>query len=91
MITLGASRVSIAVNTHDPKARAIARLEDFAYVKEVTQLLAAQTLGLLDKNERSILEDGLSLRNKCAHPGNYSPGVKKVGAFVEDIAGVAFS
>ena len=87
----GSANVFAAIQKHDSKARHFGGVDDFSYVKESVQLLAAQSLGLLDKNQRSILEDALDLRNKCAHPGKYSPGVKKVSAFVEDVVNVVFT
>ena len=48
---------------HDPKARPITKIDDFAYVKESVLLLAASDLGLLDKNEKDTLTKALNLRN----------------------------
>lgn len=90
MANKGSSNVFAAIQKHDSKARHFGGMDDFAYVKEGVQLLAAQSLGLFDKNQRSVLEDALDLRNKCAHPGKYSPGAKKVSAFVEDVVNVVF-
>jgi len=91
MIALGASTINSAVTRHDPKARTLKTVDDFAYIKESTQLLAAQDLGLFDKNERDVLDDCLKLRNKCGHPGKYSPGPNKVRSFIEDIVPLAFT
>jgi hypothetical protein len=91
MANKGPGNVFAAIQKHDPKARSFSGIDDFAYIKENVQLLAAQTLGMFDKNQRSVLQDALDLRNKCAHPGKYSPGEKKVSAFVEDIVKVVFT
>jgi hypothetical protein len=90
MMVKGSAAVTGAVQKHDPKARSVKSLDDFAYVKDAIILLAAQELGVLDKNEKDTLTDDLNLRNRCGHPGNYRPGVKKVSALVEDIMSIVF-
>lgn len=87
----GLTNVNTSLQRFDNKARTIKTIDDFCYVKESTLLLVAQDVGLYDKNERGILEDALGLRNKCGHPGKYSPGPKKVSSFVEDVINVVFS
>ncbi len=82
--------INKAVQKYDTKARQIKQIDDLSYIKESTLLLVAQELGLVDKNERSVLEDALGLRNKCGHPGKYKPGVKKVSGFIEDVVGILF-
>jgi hypothetical protein len=84
------SSIDSAVRKHDPRARSIKDVNDLCYVKESVLLLAAQDLGLFDKNQRAILEDALNLRNKCGHPGKYKPGQKKVSALIEDLVGIVF-
>jgi transposase len=91
MMAKGSTAVTAAVQKHDPKARTINKIDDFAYVKEAVQLLAAMGLGLLDKSEKDTLEESLDLRNRCGHPSKYTPGVKKVSAFVEDVTSILFS
>jgi hypothetical protein len=87
----GATVVTAAVQKHDPKARSITKIDDFAYVKEAILLLATIDLGLFDKNEKDTLTEALNLRNRCGHPSQYRPGVKKVSAFVEDITSIVFA
>lgn len=82
--------LNAAVQHRDSKARPIRMIDHFAYIKESTFLLAAEDIGLLDKNQRQVLEDALNLRNKCGHPGKYSPGPKKVSAFIEDVLKIVF-
>ena len=82
--------VNAALTKHDKGARQIRTIDDFAYVKESIQLLAAEELGLFDKNQRQMLGQALDLRNKCGHPGKYDPGPKKVAAFIEDILKIVF-
>lgn len=87
----GSAAVTAAIQRHDPKARAVGRLDDFAHVKDATLLLAAKDLGVIDKNEKDTLTESLNLRNRSGHPGKYRPGVKKVSAFVEDVTSIVFS
>ena len=91
VLACGPSNVTAAIQKHDPKARPVKRLDDFSYIKESVLLLAAQELGIFDKNERGILEEALDLRNKCGHPGKYRPGPKKVSSFIEDVVGIVFT
>lgn len=91
LIAKGSAAATAAVQKHDPKARAVKSLDDFAYVKDATTLLAAKELGILDKNQKDTLTEALNLRNRCGHPGKYRPGAKKVSAFVEDITSIVFA
>ncbi len=75
---------------YDSKARLVKRIDDLIYFKESTLLLIAQELGILDKNEKVVLEEALNLRNKCGHPGKYKIGPKKVSSFIEDVTGIVF-
>jgi hypothetical protein len=70
---------------------AVSKLEDFAYVRDATALLAFQELGILDKGEKTTLGEALDLRNRCGHPTQYKPGVKKASSFIEDVVGIVFS
>lgn len=90
ILTRKSSDVNSALTKHDPKARTVTKLDHFAYIKDSTTILAAQELGIFDKNEKDTVEDGLKLRNKCGHPGKYNPGEKKVSGFVEDMISVVF-
>lgn len=86
----GAQAVSVSIQKFDQKAKQISKVDDLVLIKESTLLLVAQDLGAFDKNQRSILEDCLDLRNKCGHPGKYKAGPKKVSAFIEDLIGIVF-
>jgi hypothetical protein len=90
VFSYGIPKVNAAIVKFDPKGRPIQRLDDLVAVKESILLLSAQELGLYDKNQRSVLEDCLNLRNKCGHPGKYKVGPKKVSSFIEDLAGIVF-
>jgi integrase len=70
---------------HDQKAREIKSMDDLGMVKESTLLDVARDLGIFDKNVKSVLVECLGLRNKCGHPGKYSPGPSKVAAYLEDL------
>jgi hypothetical protein len=87
---VGESKLSAALLRHDPKARTVRKLDDFAHIREKVVLLATEDLGLFDKNQRTTLEDCLDLRNKCGHPSRYAPGPKKVSCFIEDLIGIVF-
>jgi len=91
VLSKGAAAVTAAVQKYDPKARTIAKIDDFAYVKESVLLLAAAHLGFFDKNEKDTLTEALNLRNRCGHPSKYRPGIKKVSAFVEDLTSIVFA
>ena len=86
----GVKNINPAITKFDPRAKPIKKLDDLVLIKESTLLLASQELGLFDKNQRSILEDCLNLRNKCGHPGKYKIGPKKVSSFIEDLVGILF-
>ncbi len=90
LMAKGATALTSSLRTHDPKTRDIKGIDDFAYVKDATTLLAAKDLGILDKNEKDTLTESLNLRNRCGHPSKYRPGVKKVSAFVEDVTSIVF-
>ncbi len=83
--------INASVQKYDSNARQIKRIDDLSYIKESTLLLVSQELGLFDKNERSVLENALGLRNKCGHPGKYKPGPKTVSSYIEDIITVVFN
>lgn len=87
----GAKVATDAALKFDPKARTIKKVDDFAYIKESTLLLAAQEVGVFDKNQRATLEEALNLRNRCGHPGKYKLGSKKVSSVIEDVVGIVFS
>jgi hypothetical protein len=89
-ISKGLPELNDAVHVHDTRAREIRKADDFAYIKEKVMLLAAEGVGVLDKNERTTLEDALDLRNKCGHPTKYTPGAVRASSFVEDVTGILF-
>jgi hypothetical protein len=86
----GIPTLNSALVRHDPKARHVGKIEDFSGVRDVTQLLAFRDIGIIDKGEWTTLSEGLDLRNRCGHPTKYTPGIKKVSAFIEDTVGISF-
>lgn len=90
VLVKGIPQVNAAIQVHDPKARQVKKLDDFQYIKESILLLAAEGVGVLDKAERTTMEEALNLRNKCGHPNKYDPGIKKASSFIEDVAGIVF-
>ncbi len=83
--------LTTALRKHYPKARSVSQQAHFAYINDKTTLLAAESLGHVDKSERGVLADCLDLRNRCGHPGKYDPGPKRASSFIEDIVTVVFS
>lgn len=83
--------VNAAVQKHEPKAKVLSKVDDFALIKDRTFLLAARELGLVDKGQWTLLQHALDLRNQCGHPSSYRPGPKKVSAFLEDMVGIVFA
>jgi hypothetical protein len=79
-----------AIQTHDPKARELKKLEDFAYVKDVRLLEVLFDLGIVDKTEKTMLGQALDLRNGCGHPTKYRPSTNRVASYIDDIVGIAF-
>jgi hypothetical protein len=90
LATYTAKDVNNAIQKHDPKARAVTRVDDFAAVKDKVTLLAIRELGLIDKGQWTSLQAALDLRNHCGHPTKYMPGPKKASSFVEDVINIAF-
>ncbi len=91
LLTKPAKQLNAAIQKYDKKARNVTKIDDFAYIKDSILLLAAQELGLYDKSQRDALEQCLDLRNKCGHPGKYSPGPKRVSSYIEDLVSIIFS
>ena len=89
-LAFGPDIVNGAIRRQDPKARAVVRIEDFAWVKDRTFLDAAPDMGLLDKGQKTTLVEGLNLRNHCGHPTKYAPGVEKARSYIEDVVGIVF-
>lgn len=85
------ANLNAAITRHDPKARPVNKLEDFAYIRDATALLAFQDLGILDKGQKTTLGEALDLRNRCGHPTKYKPGIKRASSFIEDVIGIVFA
>ena len=87
----GTTALNAAIQKHDPKARNVSKIDDFAYIKDKVLLLACGELGLLDKGQRGTLEEALNLRNRSGHPTKYKPGAAKVASFIEDVVGIVWT
>jgi hypothetical protein len=83
--------VNAAIAKRDPKAPAVKKLEDFAYVKDRVFLDATPDMSLLDKGQKGTMVDALDLRNKCGHPTKYKPGINKARSFIEDVVGIVWN
>jgi site-specific recombinase XerD len=79
-----------SLRKHNPKAKEIKKIEDFAYIKDSLLLMAAQELGEIDKGEKDSLEDCLDTRNKCGHPGKYRPKSLKAASVIEELINIVF-
>jgi hypothetical protein len=90
MLTYPESSLNTSLQKFDQKARKVSKLDHFAYINDATALLAAQDLGMYDKSEKDTLVEALNLRNRCGHPAKYTPGVKKVSSFIEDILSTVY-
>jgi hypothetical protein len=86
----GSAAVNASLSSHDSKARTVAKLDDFAYVKDARLLELMFDLGEIDKTEKAMLGQALELRNGCGHPTKYRPQEKKVSGFIEDVVGIVF-
>jgi hypothetical protein len=75
---------------HNPKSPQIKNVDDFARINDSLFLLLCSDLGVLDKNQKDILEGCLDLRNKCGHPGKYRPHLLKSASFIEDLITIVF-
>jgi hypothetical protein len=87
----GGLTVTAALRKHQPKAREIKTLEDFAWINDATFLLAATDLTVVDKSQAKILGQALDLRNTSGHPTKYTLGEKKVSSFIEDLIGIVWT
>lgn len=85
----GAAAIAAAAKAHNPKA-SFKKKDDFAYMKDELLLQVAQDLSVIDKTQKARLTEGLDLRNACGHPSSYSPGPKRVSAFIEDVVGIVW-
>ena len=86
----GRSCLNSALQKHDPKAKHVSKIDDFAAIKDGTTLLACRELAIIDKGQWQTLGEALRLRNSCGHPTRYRPGLKKASSFIEDVVGIVF-
>lgn len=83
--------VNSFIKSHAPKAIDVKSIDDFAYIKDSIVLQVGEDLGEFDKNERAALVECLNMRNRCGHPGKYSPQPHRVNAFIEELITMIFS
>ncbi len=83
--------ISAAAHVHSPKAKTVVKRDDMVELNEALLLQVAQDVGVLDKNEKQVLDGCLQTRNSSGHPNKLRPGVAKVTAHIEDIVGILFS
>jgi hypothetical protein len=86
----GGAAINAAATKHNPKAKAATKRDDLSEFNEALLLQVAQDLGEIDKNEKQMLDQCLTLRNSCGHPNKYWPGVSKVQSHIEDIISILF-
>lgn len=84
------SAIDAALVKHDPKARPVRRIDDFALIRDKVTLLAIRDLGVIDKGQWGVLQEALDLRNRCGHPTKYQPKGARAAAFIEDVVGIVF-
>ncbi len=82
--------INSILKRHNPKSPDIKNIDDFVRINDSLLLLLATDLGVLDKNQKDILEGCLDLRNKCGHPSKYRPRLLKAASFVEDLLTIIF-
>ena len=80
-----------AIQSHDSKAKVVSSIEDFSYIKDSTVIFVCQDLRIFDKSQKDTVQEALNLRNRCGHPGKYSPKEKKVSSYLEDIISIIFT
>jgi hypothetical protein len=86
----GVVKVNAALKSHDPKAREVKKVDDFAFVKDTRLLEVLYDLGIVDKTEKTMLGQALELRNGCGHPTKYRPSKNKVSSYIDDVVGIVF-
>lgn len=73
-----------------PNAKTVKNMDDFSYINDSTLLKSAHDLNIYDRSQNRVLEQCLTLRNACSHPGKYRPTNAKVNAFLEDLVLIVF-
>lgn len=88
--THGEAAINAAATKHNSKAKTVSKRDDLSELNEALLLQVAQDLSEIDKNEKQMLDQCLTLRNSCGHPNKYWPGVLKVQSHIEDIVSILF-
>lgn len=82
--------ITAAAQSHTPRAKQCKKRDDLSEYNEDLLLQVAQTLGVLDKNQKGELGKALQLRNACGHPNKLRPGEHRAKAHIEDIITMLF-
>lgn len=83
-VDLGLNLLNNQLHTFLPK-KTISTIEDFENISDKDFLILVKKLGILTKHIKVEMENHLDLRNHCAHPSSYAPGVNKAKSFIEDM------
>ena len=67
------------------KNKAVTNLSDFSDIKEEKFIELCRASGIVDNNERKILDQKLGIRNTASHPNSIKIKDSKVIDFVEDL------
>lgn len=65
--------------------RKVRKTDDLLYLKESALILIAEDAGMLNRNARALLDEKLTLRNRCGHPTRYKPGREETVIFIESL------
>lgn len=77
--------------TIDSRAKKIKNIDGFEYIKDETIIHLGERIGLFDKFEKNeLVNNCLSLRNKCGHPSSYKPEYQRVKSFVEEVLNMVY-
>ncbi|MDQ3916316.1 MAG: hypothetical protein M3323_13480 [Actinomycetota bacterium] len=90
LASVSRTELNSAIKKHDPGARNVRSVDDFAFIRDAVALDAFRDLGFFDKGQGTFLKHALDLRNQCGHPSKYQPREKKVSGFIEDVIGIVF-
>ncbi len=74
-----------------PKSKQIKRIEDLEYVKDENLILLMHRIDHLSKSEKDVLVNNcLSLRNKCGHPVSIPIELPTVEAFIQEVIKIVY-
>ena len=91
LMTQPLDNVNEEIRRHQPKAKEVRKIDDFAYINDSTILIVARDLGLWDKGEHQIVEQALQIRNQCGHPSRFKVSVSRSRSLIEELFGLVFT